>query len=129
MDEAEVFALNFLQPLCKIALRISWIKWIFEVIRYVVSQLGVGTSRASGVRFDEVGKGFARGDDPIFLRVYLPRSSGLYFDGKGPQAISAAILIHDLTSQRMGVFNRYFVLAWNPVSEEDLYIDLFHILP
>ena len=58
MDEAEVSALNILQPLCKIALRIVWIKWILEVIWYVVSQLGVGTGRASGVRFDEVGKGF-----------------------------------------------------------------------
>ena len=129
MDETEVLALNFLQSFYKIALRIFGIKGVLEVIRYVVSQLGVGTGRASGVRFAKVGKGFARGDDSIFLRLYLPRSSGLYFDGKGPQAISAAILIHDLTSQRMGVFNRYFVLAWNPVSEEDLYIDLFHILP
>jgi len=125
MDEAEVFALNFLQPLCKIALRIFWIKWILEVIRYVVSQLGVGTGGAPGMRFDEVGKGFARGDDPIFLRVYLPRSSGLYFDGKGPQAVPTAIPRHNLAPHLVGIPDRFFVLARNPVGEENFNIDLF----
>ena len=70
MDETEVFTLNFLQSFCKIALRILWIKGVLEVIRYVVSQLGVGTGRASGVRFDEVGKGFARdGRAPTCIEV------------------------------------------------------------
>ncbi len=125
MDEAKVFALNFLQPLCKIAFRIVWIKWVLEVIRDVVSQLGVGTRSASGVRFDEVGKGFARGDDSIFIRVYLPRSSGLYFDGEGPQAVSPAILRHDLAPHLIGIPDRFFVLARNPVSEENFHINLF----
>jgi hypothetical protein len=39
MDETEVFALNLLQPLRKIALWVFWIKRVLEIIRDIEFRL------------------------------------------------------------------------------------------